>query len=209
MSRFIKHVGVTTNTASRVVVVFRSLPDDENTALVVYSDSLADRYHQDFMTIVEGITAQQNMDLFRVLNTQYFSDGAQILNTLHSKGLLKKVPTATVKMTPEQNKHIMLDELNKALGPVDFGANSGKRNPQAKPVQESIDPAIIQPGDTAPATVTKSTDGVLTDADLAAQRLAQAEAMEAEAARLKEEAYDLNPELKPKRGRPKKQAVEA
>lgn len=209
MSRFIKHVGVTTNTASRVVVVFRSLPDDENTALVVYSDSLTDRYHQDFMTIVEGITAQQNMDLFRVLNTQYFSDGAQILNTLHSKGLLKKVPTATVKMTPEQNKHIMLDELNKALGPVDFGANSGKRNPQAKPVQESIDPAIIQPGDTAPATVTKSTDGVLTDADLAAQRLAQAEAMEAEAARLKEEAYDLNPELKPKRGRPKKQAVEA
>ena len=209
MSRFIKHVGVTTNTASRVVVVFRSLPDDENTALVVYSDSLTDRYHQDFMTIVEGITAQQNMDLFRVLNTQYFSDGAQILNTLHSKGLLKKVPTATVKMTPEQNKHIMLDELNKALGPVDFGANSGKRNPQAKPVQESIDPAIVQPGDTAPATVTKSTDGVLTDADLAAQRLAQAEAMEAEAARLKEEAYDLNPELKPKRGRPKKQAVEA
>lgn len=209
MSRFIKHVGVTTNTASRVVVVFRSLPDDENTALVVYSDSLTDRYHQDFMTIVEGITAQQNMDLFRVLNTQYFSDGAQILNTLHSKGLLKKVPTATVKMTPEQNKHIMLDELNKALGPVDFGANSGKRNPQARPVQESIDPAIIQPGDTAPATVTQSTDGVLTDADLAAQRLAQAEAMEAEAARLKEEAYDLNPELKPKRGRPKKQAVEA
>lgn len=209
MSRFIKHVGVTTNTASRVVVVFRSLPDDDNTALVVYSDSLTDRYHQDFMTIVEGITAQQNMDLFRVLNTQYFSDGAQILNTLHSKGLLKKVPTATVKMTPEQNKHIMLDELNKALGPVDFGANSGKRNPQARPVQESIDPAIIQPGDTAPATVTQSTDGVLTDADLAAQRLAQAEAMEAEAARLKEEAYDLNPELKPKRGRPKKQAVEA
>ena len=71
MSRFIKHVGVTTNTGSRVVVVFRTIPDDDNTALVVMSDSLKDRYHQDFMSTVEGVTAQQETELFKTLKTQY------------------------------------------------------------------------------------------------------------------------------------------
>jgi len=208
MSRFIKHVGVTTNTASRVVVVFRTLPEDDNTALVVYSDSLTDRYHQDFMTIVEGITAQQTPELFKVLQTQYFSDGAQMLNTLHAKGLLKKAPTATIKMTPEQTKHIMLDDLNKAIGTVNFGADKGKRTQDQAKAKAVAEAAVVQPGDKAPVIPAKM-DGVLTDADLAAQRLAQAEAMEVEVMRLKEEAYDLNPDLKPKRGRPKKQAVEA
>jgi len=44
----------------------------------------------------------------------------------------------------------------------------------------------------------------LSDADLAAQRIAQASSLEQEAKRLRNEAYEFNPDLKPKRGRPKK-----
>lgn len=205
MSRFIKHVGVTTNTASRVVVVFRTLPDDENTALVVMSDSLKDRYHQDFMQVVEGITAQQETELFKTLQTQKFSDGASMLDTLHAKGLLHKVAVTNIKMTPEVNKHILLSDLNNVLGPVNYADGGGKRNqPEANAPQGTV------AGDPAPATSVQSQTGnVLTDEQLAVSRLNQAKQLEEEASRLREEAYGLDESLKPKRGRPKKVAVEA
>ena len=205
MSRFIKHVGVTTNTASRVVVVFRTLPDDENTALVVMSDSLKDRYHQDFMQVVEGVTAQQETDLFKVLQTQKFSDGASMLETLHAKSLLSKVAVTNIKMTPEVNKHILLSDLNNVLGPVNYADGGGKRNqPEATAPQGTV------MGDPAPAQSVQSQAGnVLTDEQLAASRLNQAKQLEEEASRLREEAYGLDESLKPKRGRPKKVAVEA
>jgi hypothetical protein len=68
----------------------------------------------------------------------------------------------------------------------------------------------VQPGDPAPApTVQTQTDGILTDEQLAASRLNQAKQLEEEATRLREEAYELDESLKPKRGRPKKATVEA
>lgn len=211
MSRFIKHVGVTTNTASRVVVVFRTLPDDDNTALVVMSDSLKDRYHQDFMNVVEGITAQQETELFKTLQTQKFSDGAPMLDTLHNKGLLHKVAITNIKMTPEVNKHILLSDLNNVLGPVNYADGGGKRNrAEVTASTASADSMTVQPGDPAPAPSVQSQAGdVLTDEQLAASRLNQAKQLEEEASRLREEAYNLDESLKPKRGRPKKVAVEA
>lgn len=212
MSKFIKHVGVTTNTATRVVVVFRTLPDDENTALVVYSDSLKDRYHNDFMSAVESLNAQQEIELFKSLKTQYFSDGSPMLDTLHRQGKLQKVAVTNVKMTPEQNKHILLSDLNNVLGPVNYADGGGKRSrPEAKvEVTEAVDPMAIQPGDPAPApTVQSQADGVLSDEQLAVSRINQAKQLEEEAQRLREEAYELDESLKPKRGRPKKVAVEA
>jgi len=208
MSKFIKHVGVTTNTATRVVVVFRTLPDDENTALVVYSDSLTDRYHNDFMSAVEGVNAQQETELFKSLKTQYFSDGSPMLDTLHRTGKLQKVAVTNVKMTPEQNKHILLSDLNNVLGPVNYADGGGKRSRPDANVTEAVDPMAIQPGDPAPApTVQSQTDGILSDEQLAASRINQAKQLEEEAQRLREEAYELDESLKPKRGRPKKVAV--
>jgi hypothetical protein len=211
MSRFIKHVGVTTNTGSRVVVVFRTIPDDDNTALVVMSDSLKDRYHQDFMSTVEGVTAQQETELFKTLKTQYFSDGQPMLDTLHSKGLLQKVAVTNVKMTPEVNKHILLSDLNNVLGPVNYADGGGKRNRAGVDANTAqAESMTVQPGDPAPApTVQTQTDGILTDEQLAASRLNQAKQLEEEATRLREEAYELDESLKPKRGRPKKATVEA
>jgi len=46
---FIKHVGRHAGTGQRLSVAFLQLPDDKENSLVVYSDSLPDRYHDDFM----------------------------------------------------------------------------------------------------------------------------------------------------------------
>ena len=214
--RFIKHVGVTTNTGSRVVVVFRTIPEDENTALVVQSDTLKDRYHQDFMQVVEGITAQQETELFKSLNTQMFSDGLPMLDTLHKKGLLMKVATTSIKMTPQVDKQILLSDLNNVLGPVNFADNGGKRQNPDVTMETAKDPIkadISNPNGPAPIGAKFGGDslpgldvnnGVLTDEQLAASRIKQATELEAEATRLREQAYDLDPNTKPKRGRPKK-----
>ena len=44
---FLRHVGRVDSTGSRIVVVFRQLPDEPENALIVYSDALSDRYHDD------------------------------------------------------------------------------------------------------------------------------------------------------------------
>ena len=59
-------------------------------------------------------------------------------------------------------------------------------------------------GETGEAPASAQADGVLDDKALADQKLAQAKGFETEAARLREEAYELAPDLKPRRGRPAK-----
>ena len=49
MAAFIKHVGKHKGTGTRLSVVFMQLPEEPENALVVYSDSLPDKYHQSFM----------------------------------------------------------------------------------------------------------------------------------------------------------------
>ena len=49
MAAFTRHIGRVPNTGARIVVVFRQLPDEPDQALIVYSDALTDRYHDDLM----------------------------------------------------------------------------------------------------------------------------------------------------------------
>ena len=45
MATFIKHIGTHKGTNQRLCVVFLQLPDDKENALVVYSDSLPDKFN--------------------------------------------------------------------------------------------------------------------------------------------------------------------
>jgi len=98
---------------------------------------------------------------------------------------------------------IKLDELNVDLKDIDWGeldqqaAKSGE-----KPAPTAVGQYAVQPGDNAPSA--PAGEGALSDADLAAQRIAQASSLEEEAKRLRDEAYEYDPNLKPKRGRPRK-----
>ena len=198
MADFIRHIGRVPNTGARIVVVFRQLPDEPDQALIVYSDALTDRYHDDLMAALESPNAQTGPDLFPFLQRQRFSDGIPMLDGLHGKKLLQKTPTNMITMTPAQGMTIKLDELNKDLGDIDWGT---LEQPEAGQV---VDTNAIQPGDRAPATATASGQSALSDADLAASNLRQATSLEEEAKRLRDEAYEFDPNLKPKRGRPKK-----
>jgi len=142
---------------------------------------------------------------------------------LHKEGMIKKVPTSQVLITPTAKSSVRLDELNDILDEMEQGEeaikrlqdldnNAGmvtkKRKTEGREVgmppnntsasRTNID---VEATDSAAAYLKgKISEGVLSNADLAAQRLDQAIAMQkqaeqllAEAKRLTQEATSLTP----------------
>lgn len=194
MARSLKHVGQLINTQRRVVVVFREVPGEPESALVVDTDGLVDWMHQDVINAVESPGAQAAANFYEYANRSVFTDGTNMLTGLHSRNLLQKVPTSNVMMVPDSNSKIRLDELNTLINEQTGG------QPAVKPDDTQMNMANKQVEAATPA-IQAEQDGVINDTDIAKGMLAQAEQFEAEAKRLREEALTMAPELKPKRGR--------
>jgi hypothetical protein len=107
-----KHVGKMKNNGAKVVVAYRTLPGDPHSALVVGTNNLGDTYHDSLMSTVQDNSAQQANELADILAVRRFPDGSNMLEFLHRRGNLKKVPTDGVLMTPTPQTSISLDELN-------------------------------------------------------------------------------------------------
>ena len=186
MANIVRHVGKLKNTGVKCVVVFRkiegrteeNIPEDREHAIIVETDTLSDMYQDNLRKVVESPEAQQTHDLYTVLNRRTFSDGGNMLTTLHNKGLLRKVPTDLVVLHPLPNQLLMLREANNAIDGVDV------YNPLPKSVTET-------PVQTETEQKTSVAHGLL----------AQAALLEEDARKKREEAYALDPSLKPTVGR--------
>ena len=207
----IKHVGRQGD--KKVVVVFREVPEEEHMALVVYPDQLQQTLHDDLMNAIQSTKGQQAKDLGNALHGIVGTNGRTILNTIHSERFMKKVRTQDILMIPQPNNPgIRLDELNKIIRDLDTGADAAAQLADMDANAGLADPQKKAKGIAAAAAATGST-GVLTDEAIAQNLVQQAEQMraqmatlEAEAARLMEEAQSLNPSLKPKAKRGRKPA---
>lgn len=181
----VKHVGVVENTGTRCVVVFREVPGEPDNCLVVGSDTLPDVYHEGIMKLVESDEGQQSGDIGELMSRRYFADGKNMLETLHNSKLLQKLPSRLVMLTPNRGTAIKLSEVNKLV------RDQASSKPQTTEIVN--EPAIEQ--DTAKQ--------MLNRAEVLEAQVAQ---MQAEAQRLKEDAYSLDPSLRQvRRGRPPKQ----
>ena len=215
----LKHVGK--HNDKRCVIVFRKVPDLEHMALVIYSDLLPRMTHDEVMRAVESPQGQEAQDISDVLFRTIMADGNNCLESLHRNGLLKKVPTNQVLVTPTTTSSVRLDELNDILDEMAKGQeamaklqnldsnrglvgkknNTNKNQPRrAEAIEIGERRAREAQGNTSAADML---NGMLSDTDLAAQRLEQAQKMEAsaqallaEAARLKTEASSLDPKVK-------------
>jgi hypothetical protein len=196
MPQFIKHVGQVNNTGKKCVVVFREIPGDENSCLVVETESLPQQYHDDLITAVESDSAQEDMDFFKYASRSTFHDGRNMLEALHLSGWLSKMSNRDVTMLPTREIKIGLSELNQQIASL---------NNDGRTTSGDI-------GGETTLTETKS-PGVLDDAQLANQMRSQAAYFQKEAQRLLAEAEALNPgaavtvstaEVKPKRKYTKK-----
>jgi hypothetical protein len=202
---FLRHIGKIGD--RKVAVIFRELPNESHMCLVVYTEILNAHIHDALMRCIEGDVGQNSENLADALNRSYTTDGRVLLHTLHNEGLLKKVRTEQVVMTPTPSTRIKLDELNKILDEMKQGEAAVKRLAEldsSAGLQDPADVARRMRGQTnQPA---KGNAGALDDSTLAQQRLDQATKMEreangllAEAKRLKDEALAMNPALAPKK----------
>lgn len=185
-AKFLKHVGRHSGTGQRLSVVFLQLPDDTDNALVVYSDSLPDRYHQDFMQAIESPEGQAARNLYEVLGRKVFWHGTTMLETLHKERHLVKIPTDQIIMTPNSNTSIPLNDILKEMGKI------------------TVSDKVIETNDTTQTTPESQVD-VNVDASkqdenkqIAQNLLMQAELLAADAERKRKEAYQYDPSLAPK-----------
>ena len=206
MAKNIKHVGQIINTGRRCVVVFREIPDEPNSCLIVDTEALVDWMHDDVINSVESTSAQAANNFYEYAQRALFTDGSNMLQALHAKGLLQKQETSNILMIPNSSTSVNLAELNKIIR---------EQNGDQPAVTPPVDPDQLtmanKPVDnvaetyTAPApAAAQPADGAIDDTALAKSMMDQAKTFEAEAASLKEQAIALDPTLKPKRGRPAK-----
>lgn len=219
---FLRHVGK--HGDRKVAVIFREVPGEPHMCLVTYPEVLNQHIHDPLMKCIESDIGQNSKNLADALNRTHTKDGQIILQKLHAEGMLKKVNTEQVVMTPAPNIKIKLHELNTILDEMEQGEAAVKKLAEmdaSMGLQDPIDVAKRmrgdQPAPTGPVDVARrmrgdkpaptgvqSTGDVLGDESLAGNLLAQAERMEreakgllAESERLIAEARALNPALMP------------
>ena len=194
----IKHVGK--HNQRRVAIVYRKVPDEGHMALIVYTDSLPMMVHDEMMKCLESEVGQQAKELADALFRTTMADGQNCLTTIHKGGWMKKVPCNQVIVTPTVKSTVRLDELNDIMDKLEAGGEAAARladidaNRGTKGViQEGRE--LGQPAQPFTGTTSADVTGdVLSDSDLAAQRTAQADKMEAEAKALLAEAKRLKQE---------------
>jgi len=226
----IKHVGK--HNSKKVVVLWRKTPGEDHMCLLSYSDTLPRLIHDEVMKALESTIGQNAKDFSDVLFRTVMGDGRNALEVLHREGFIKKVPTSQVLITPTAKSSVRLDELNSILDEMEKGEEAVKRLSDIDkdagftgkkkvregrevgmpPNNQNLSRTNIDVDSTASAAAYLK--GVLTDDDLAADRLKQAEAMQkqaeqllAEAKRLTEEAKSLTPAKNAKPTRAKKAAT--
>lgn len=219
---FLRHVGKVGD--RKVAVVFRQLPGEDHMCLVTYTETLNMHVHDPMMKCIESEVGQGAPNLADGLNRTYTKDGRIILQVLHSEGLLKKVQTSQVMMTPNSNTKIRLDELNKILNEMERGEEAVKRLAdidRSRGIQDPGEVARRMRGDRNTPPIVAAPEGVIADTALASNLRQQAVRMSneakgllAEADRLLKEASQLEgpavTEMQPvakKRGRPAKAKV--
>jgi hypothetical protein len=205
-----KHVGKMKNNDAPVVIVFRTLPGDPNSCLVVGTQGLGPSHHDDLMKIVESDEAQEAFELGTVLSVRRFSDNNTVLPWLHQNSKLRKLPTDTVMVTPDLSNSISLDELNKLIAEqrgttidkLAIGTESQKTevtevasitDPQAgKTTSGSVNETVTE----QPVTVTAPLDS--TPEAQAKFYRSQADKLSKQAAEMRRKAEELVPTKKAK-----------
>jgi hypothetical protein len=211
----LKHIG--RHGDRKVAIIFRELPGEDHMCLVIYPDTLPTHIHNTIMSILESAPGQQSPNLADVLHRNLLPDGRVILQALHNEGMLKKIQTNQVIVTPTAQSNVKLDELNKIVKEMESGDAALKRMQELDANAGFVDPAVKRKAEKAfkegrlseaEALVAPAT-GALDDQSLAANMLAQAKRMEAdakglvaEAARMKKDAQRMFPSVNMKSAKP-------
>lgn len=238
-----KHIGK--HGDRKVVILFRTVPNEDHMCLVMYPETVNSMFQSNIQRVLESAPGQQADEFADALSRNLFDDGTQMLQRLHKEGMIKKVRTQDILVTPDNKSKVRLDELNRIMTSLKEGgeaaaelarldSSSGFASPEeiqrvarerAEALHQETTADIFAQaqqqtgGETPPPpsdvvvppmehSLFAGDNEALTDQQLARNSLQQAEAMMAqaqvmlnEAERMKDDAYGLDPDLAPKRGR--------
>jgi hypothetical protein len=196
-----KHVGRIAKTKKKCGVVYRVVPGEPESCVVVLTESLEAADHDSFINLINSATAQDAYELGEAMSRTQLSDGRNMLAGFHTTGRMIKVATDQVEMTPNNSASINLSELNniiaqqKGVTVADLALGGAKVKPNNTDVTNAVDAYIVPTMAAMDESVT-TTDGVLDDETLAKQLRSQADALFKEAQRLRSEAEELAPTKK-------------
>jgi len=204
--KFMKHIGRQGD--RKIAVLFREVPQEDHMCLVIYPETLPAPWEDAIMKVLESDHGQASENFADALHRSLLPDGRPILETLHKEKMIKKIRTADVIVTPRPDSSIRLDELNTMLNEMKQGEAAVKRLAENDAAQGLVDPSVKRAAEAAfksqqakaSAQPLKADDGALSDRQLAANMLAQAQRMEAEgkgllseAARMRKDAERMDP----------------
>lgn len=225
---FIRHIGK--HGDRKVAILYRQVPGEDHMCLIIQPDVLPAHWHDAIMKVLESDVGQQANELAEALHRNLLPDGRNILETLHFEKMIKKVRTSDVIVTPRPNATIRLDELNVMLNEMQKGSEAVKKMAQDDATRGLVDAPTkraaeaefkrTQTDKAVAAKMQADPNAALSDREIAANMLNQAQRMEveakgmiAEAARMKKEAEKMFPNVTvsatasatpAKRGRPAK-----
>lgn len=221
----LKHVGK--HNDRKIALLWREVPNESHMCLLVYSDLLPRLVHDEIMKVLESPAGQAAENLADALWRNVMADGRNTLEALHREQFIKKVPTNQVIITPNVKSNVRLDELNTILNEMKSGEEAVKRmaeldssagmsgKKRREPETREVGMPRDSRGKPAEVPLTDLPSSILSDTDLAQQRVdqaakmrANAEQLLAEAERLMAEAAEFNPKLKAKTNA-KKKSVQA
>ena len=199
-----KHVGKMKHNDAKICVVYRTLPGDAYSALVLGTSTLTDQYHQALMQVIESQDGQQANELGDALSTRFFPDGTNMLEQLHVTGKLVKVATDKVWMTPTTTDLISLDELNvmiaeqKGVALDDLSIKADMPHVKKQGENEiKTDEIKLEEVDLNQNSLTEIKSTEVSDGPVSASDYrSQADKLYKEAARLRRLADDLDPPKK-------------
>lgn len=179
-----KHVGKISNTDTRVAVVYMQIPNDDSHSLVVETDYLPD-IDTDFLSRVLGSKdARAETNLADLLSrSQSPSPGIDLLSYFHLNGRLRRVPVTSIVMYPYPNQPFPLEKIIEMNG----GTITGKTAPAANVGEKKFNPYEEK----------EMMDKTQTMLTIATNKLKEAELLEQEANKKREEAYQYFPQLRP------------
>ena len=178
----LKHVGKLKTNNKKCIVAYRTIPGEPHNCLVVFTESLDADMHDSLIKLVESSSGQTANELADAMARTLLPDGRNMLTAFHKTGKLNKMETDLVIMVPNTQTSVLLSELNEVIA-----------EQKGVSVEDLAGGAEVQSSSAETVASTESTDGVLSDEDLAAQYRSQADAMFKEAKALREQAEELSP----------------
>ena len=209
----LKHIG--RHGDRKVAILFREVPGEEHMCLVVYPETLPTHIHNSIMSTLESAPGQAAPNLADVLSRNLLPDGRAQLEALHREGMIKKVPSNQVIVTPTATSSVKLDEMNQIIREMETGESAHKRLQELDNSTGFVDPAQKRKAEAEykrsqeraqqppVAPLVSDANSALDDKTLATNMLSQAKRMEieaksmiAEAARMKKDAQRMFPGVK-------------